>query len=343
METQQRLYYLDNVCGIMIFQVILGHQVGMLGYHNAACDFIYKTLSFFMFWFFFKGGMMFRNKNVIETIKKSAKRLLVPYLVFMLLGLICEAYFESLGKAPLSIPVFLYYKFWYIVNHSYLESVVPCWFLLSLFIVRVVFQMCIKIRIPPVIVVFVSLVTAYFVYFCTYQSDCSYLLHWGNGHSWDLHIPFYLGNVSLGLMCYSLGYILREKQYSKCFFGGAVVLFVIKYFVWADFDFRADDSLKYNYFLAVLYGVSGCVLFNNLFRQIANVRIPVLTHIGENSVIYYLVHYPVLYFITQRFYGTVFNLSPEIRFVIFSLFLIIVLWISGIVFRNKRISFLFGA
>lgn len=336
---RQRLYYLDNVCGIMIFQVILGHQVGMCGYHNAACDYISKILSFFMFWFFFKGGMMFRDKNVMDTIKSSAKRLLVPYLFFNFLGLLCEAYFKILLDGP---SVFLKNRLLEIVNESTLFAVGPCWFLISLFVVRVVFHICIKYRIVPGIIIVVSFIIAYLVYICSYKPGFSDLLQFGNGHSLNLQVPFYLGNMSLGLMCYSLGYVLRDKQYSKWIFLSATLLFILKFFVWAEFDFRLDNTLNTNYFLAVVYGISGCIFFNNLFRRIADVKIPVLTNVGENSIIYYLVHWPVMYFITHKFYRSVLNWSPEIRFVVLSVVLIIILWISGIVFRNKRISFLFG-
>ena len=148
--------------------------------------------------------------------------------------------------------------------------------------------------------------------------------------------------MSLGLMCYSFGYVLKDKQYLKWIVLGATILFVAKYFVWADLDFRANNPCGSNYWLSVLYGVTGCIVINAFFKRIANVRIPVLTIIGENSMIYYLVHYPVMYFIAQRFYGSVFDMSPEARFVVLSGLLAIVLWVSGILFRNKKLGFLFG-
>lgn len=339
METQQRLYYLDNVCGLMIFQVILGHQVSVCDYHNASVDFIYKILSFFMFWFFFKGGMMFRDRNVKDVVKVSAKRLLLPYVFFLFVGLVIEAYLQSLSS-PVVICDFFSAKFWQIVNNSVLDSVAPCWFLLSLFVARVVFQICMKHLIAPSIIAVVAFIIAYLTYYILIN-DWNYIFRWGE-HVFKLHVLSYIGNMSLGLMCYALGYILREKQYSKWILACAAILFVGKFFVWADIDFRTNNSFEYNYILALLYGVAGCVVINNLFRRIANVRISLLTYIGENSMIYYLVHYPVMFFVTQRFYGSVFNLSPVVRFVSLSCILVIVLWASGILFRSKKFGFLFG-
>jgi len=285
---------------------------------------------------------MFKDRNVMDTFKSSAKRLLLPYFVFLIIGLLCEAYFNSQQQVPASFSLFLKTRLLEIVDKSTLEAVSPCWFLLSLFVVRVVFQMCVKLKISPILLAVVSLVVAYLVYYCSVLHDYSYSLQWGDGHCWNLHLPYYLGNMSLGLMCYSLGYVLRDKQFSRWIVYVTFLLFVAKYFVWAELDFRADNPWGTNYWLATLYGVSGCVVFNNLFRRIAAKRIPVLTNIGENSMIYYLVHWPVMYFITQRFYGSVFDLSPEVRFAVLSSILVFVLWLSGLLFRNKKFGFLFG-
>lgn len=285
---------------------------------------------------------MFKDRNVMDTVKSSAKRLLLPYIVFLMFGLLIEAYFNTLHDVPLTFAAFLKTRLLEIVDKSTFEVVGPCWFLLSLFVVRVVFQMCVKLRISPILLAAFSLVVAYLVFYCSVLHDYSYSLQWGNGYCWNLHIPFYFGNMALGLMCYSLGYFLRDKQYCKWILSGAFLLFIAKYFVWAELDFRANNPWGTNYWLAALYGISGCIVFNNLFRRIANARITVLTNVGENSMIYYLVHWPVMYFITQRFYGSVFSMSPNIRFIVLSCMLVIVLWISGIIFRNKKISFLFG-
>ena len=179
MEKQKRIFYLDNVCGVLMFQVILGHQVGFCKYSNTIFDYVYITLSFFMFWFFFKGGMMFRDRNVMDTVKSSARRLLLPYFVFLMIGLLCEAYLTSLHDVPLSFAEFMKTRLLEIVNTSTIEAAGPCWFLIALFVIRIVFQICITHRIPPVMIAVVSLVLAYFVYYCSGKHDYSYLLCMG--------------------------------------------------------------------------------------------------------------------------------------------------------------------
>lgn len=48
---------------------------------------IVRTLfSFFMSWFFFKGGMTHRIESTTYIIKKGFNRLLIPYLFFSFIG-----------------------------------------------------------------------------------------------------------------------------------------------------------------------------------------------------------------------------------------------------------------
>lgn len=57
--------------------------------------FIDTTLSFFMSWFFFKGGMMHKDTSTKLIFQKSVKRLLVPFLSFLLLGLLLDGWIMS--------------------------------------------------------------------------------------------------------------------------------------------------------------------------------------------------------------------------------------------------------
>lgn len=84
----QRQIYLDNVCGLLIVHMIfICHQPLFCNYSNSAIEFSLKLLSFFMAWFFFKAGMVFRERPIKDIVRSSIKRLLVPYMVFSVFGL----------------------------------------------------------------------------------------------------------------------------------------------------------------------------------------------------------------------------------------------------------------
>ena len=56
-------------------------------------------------------------------------------------------------------------------------------------------------------------------------------------------------------------------------------------------DFRGNDSEGSNYFLCIIYELAGCIVVNNVFRNIANKKIMLLSHIGQNSMIYYFDYF----------------------------------------------------
>lgn len=147
----QRKFYLDNICGVLIIHMIfICHQSLFCKYSNPAIEFVLKLLSFFMAWFFFKAGMMFKERPVKAVARSSAKRLLVPYVFFTLVGLLmmaCEEYFLK-GNNPMTLG-FLKDEFWWLVNWSTLFPSMICWFLLSLFVVRVAYAGLSRTQITP--------------------------------------------------------------------------------------------------------------------------------------------------------------------------------------------------
>ena len=84
---KQRQIYLDNVCGLLIIHLIFtGHQPLFCNYTDSAIEFVVKLLSFLMAWFFFKAGMVYKERPVKEVVRSSFKRLLVPYMIFQFLA-----------------------------------------------------------------------------------------------------------------------------------------------------------------------------------------------------------------------------------------------------------------
>ena len=65
----QRYRYIDVICGIMIVWMILGHIASAC---NLKESWFYITgnhlLPFFMPWFFYKSGMLYKHKNAYEML-----------------------------------------------------------------------------------------------------------------------------------------------------------------------------------------------------------------------------------------------------------------------------------
>ena len=339
---KQRTFYLDNVCCVLILHMIytyhIAHSCG--GFKPTVVVFIGTTLSFFMSWFFFKGGMMHKDTSTKQILHKSIKRLLVPFLIFLLIGLLLDGWIQYTKNIDFVFVSFIKGEIVTFLTFALLWPTGASWFLLSLFIARICFNILQK-RIHPIII---SIVFACFAY-AIYIMNCH---DWEfrvfiPGHNSYLDIPtFYMGNMCHGLSVYSLGYWLKEKQFHRTIFVLALALFVLKYIIPAGIDFRANNSYDTNFMLSVLYGMSGCVVINNFFKRFCNKRLPIITYIGRNSMVYYLVHFPVMYVTTCLFWDSFENKDLWIRFVVLSSIVTISLILADYLFRVKKIRFLIG-
>ena len=267
------IYHIADRCG-GFYPTIVSHAV--------------ITLSFFMSWFFFKGGMMHRVDTTKEIVKKSVKRLLVPYIAFGIIGFVLDGIIFFSNQTECGMMAFMGRQIDSFLRHTVMWSTAASWFLLSLFVARTIFNaLCNKIH-PLLLTTFFAF-TAYCIYIANIY-DVGFNLKIG-AHNLYYNFPsHYMGTMCHGLSLYSLGYFLREKQFDSKILSISVIIFVLKYFILDGIDFKMNEPAN-NYLLAVLYGMAGCVVINNIFRRFVNVRIPLISYIGKNSMVYYLVHY----------------------------------------------------
>ncbi len=213
-------------------------------------------------------------------------------------------------------------------------------FLLSLFCVRVTYSALKSVTPHPLCIASVSLLLGWVIYELSVSHDVYYPINVFS-KSFQVHVPFYIGNMFHGLAFYSLGIWLRERQFCRWVLISAFCLFFIKFFFPAGMDFRTNDSGGSCYFLSLLYELCGCVIINNVFRKIANRKISLLSHIGQNSMVYYLVHYPLMSF-AFLFINPFPHVSSSIRYILMSLILAALLVAFDYVFRVKRLRWMVG-
>lgn len=75
---KNRIVYLDFIAGLlilyMIFPVHVLSQTGLERY-----NYLSSVFFFFMAWFFYKAGMFFKPTDCKTVLKKTFKRLIVPF------------------------------------------------------------------------------------------------------------------------------------------------------------------------------------------------------------------------------------------------------------------------
>ena len=344
MNMKQRIYYLDNVCCFLIIHMIYTYHIAFI----CSIDDIQPTIisivrtlfSFFMSWFFFKGGMTHRIESTTYIIKKGINRLLIPYLFFLLLGILLDWMIKCKQCPNISLVIFVKNEVGMILKNTIVNSTASSWFLLILYITRILFNF-LSCRIHPLYIAIVSFFSAYAVFVMGNHGFGVYV----NIKSIDTQIffpTFYLGTICHGLVLYSLGHYLKEKQFQRNIFILAFLSFILKLFFPSEIDFRINSTVEGNYLLAVLYGLSGCILINNIFMRYINRKITLISYIGSNSMVYYLVHYPVMMLIYLLYWEPFINKDYWIKFTLLSLIVTFFMVIADIIFRKRKLRFIVG-
>lgn len=275
---KNRLKYLDAISGVMIVHMIAFHifQAGKPGISAN----IMSPLSFFMFWFFYKSGMMNDGKKDCRVIIGNGfRKLLIPYFIFNVIGyVIWSAKQLQLGFCLEEIGKKTIYDFCYSAT---LPGNIALWFLPTLLVVQVLF--CLARLAPPEnkerrFSIFVLLLV-----FCYYIRDERFFC------------PCYIKNISLGLAAYIFGFVLKDKQNTlfvlclSCMTYVAVLLFYP-----SSINFMENKIINGNYVLAIMYSFAGCILINNIMMRFFPNGINVLNYIGKKSMDYYAPHMIVL-------------------------------------------------
>jgi len=116
--TMERKAYFDNAKFVLIFLVVFGHMIQPFKTDHALVGTLYTWMyTFHMPVFIFLAGFFAKGSGKLVDIKKLAKKLLVPYIVFQVIYTI---FYFNFGNLPLWTDS-LFYPLW------------SLWFLVSLF------------------------------------------------------------------------------------------------------------------------------------------------------------------------------------------------------------------
>lgn len=282
---KERNHAFDILCGICIIRMVTLHIMAFCGKDKV--DWWLEVMQwsyFFMSFFFFKAGYFNKGTgtNDKEYLTDRCKRLLIPYLSAGLIGLaIYFAFYPHLTAR---------YKGWveplqieHIWENAGFYGNGPVWFLFSFFCVYILVHYIEKIKYLHWIVIFFPLI--------------SYLLWtWGN--------PLWMStnNVFMATFFFYLGrlwHILMQRYSKKQIRYLSLVLTVI--FIAVNFIHPGKYVMSYNEFsgcslTAVTNATCALCGLSGLLLTAPPVRIPILCFIGEHSMVYFISHYPMLYF-----------------------------------------------
>ena len=285
----QRYFYLDVISGVFIVQIIVMHVLQFSGLYNTgtAFDVWDSLLFFFMPWFYFKSGLFIRRSDDVKAqIRRDMYRLIVPYVIFTIIGSAVYACFDLYeGAKPLW--KILLSPLWGVVKVGSAGGNLPLWFLLSLFWAHLLFYALPERLERPAVVVALL---------------CGLALN-----KMDILLPFSLSTVFPGFVFLLLGKWCRNWLFDgeKLKFvagGGKIWLFLIAFILLVYFFHPDGGGMRLNkmtglYTVWILGAFLGCFLLCVLLRACSNKWIPlsVLGYLGRKSMVYYVLHWIPLF------------------------------------------------
>ena len=295
MTNNKRLIYLDTAAGIFIIYMIFYHCSQFADMtNNHVFKFLQVVFSCFMAWFFFKSGMFYkRDITVKEEFIHTLRKLWRPYILFWCIGIVVEAIkYSSIGDTNWMHYVLTPFKS-SLLYGGVNNGASPMWFLVTLFAVRTLSPVMLKIC------------NGYGWAVCGVVGA---ILCYINGmYGWGFIHPYYISNFFPAMFFYGLGFLMKEKQFDKEIFFIALVIYAIS-FAWSSMvDFQANSLTRGNAFLWYVYAPAAIVVFNYICKKV-NYAVRPVTNIGRNSMWWFLAHWPVLC-LSDIFYVNVCKIS----------------------------------
>lgn len=286
MISKKRNHTFDFLCGLCIIRMVMLHTFQFTGFNHEPWWKEVMDWSFYlMCFFFFKAGYF--NHGVSGPtwpyIKDRTKRLLVPYITCGLIGLaLFWSFWACLEGRYSENPIkFLWIHLWR-VSDFYGNA--PMWFLLSFYVTYILIHFIEKVKHLHWIVPTFPL-AGYILY--THGNPL-----WLNLNNVFMGVFFfYLGHQWHRLLCH----IGRKKMFALSLL--LTGIFVVSNIIWHGVytmhsnDFTGNPWGATLNTIVIVCGLSGLFLSANL------PRIPFINFIGEHSMVYFVLHFPILFFI----------------------------------------------
>lgn len=288
---------LDAVSGFLILFMMYCHLMFWSQLYNYYFhEVLLHVFTFYMVWFFFKGGLFAKtDESLHSVVRKSFHRLIVPYIIFSLIGVFFY-WLDLRLQGPVGMRWFVNQNFRFLFHRGTFYGNLPLWFLLTLFLVRLLFNWLVRFRYTDIILALLIL-TLYLL---------RYLDVLGIGHR--LLYPYWLYNTIIGLAYYWLGYRLRPLlHHPKIFLVSLLPFILLIPYIELSFDFRSS-IVGGDFLLTIVYCLASCFVAIGISRWFCH-PLPIsietfvaplrrlLIHFGKYSIEYLCIHWIIITFL----------------------------------------------
>lgn len=288
-----RIKWIDVARGIGLLLVIFGHLVI---WGEPVFNWIY---SFHMPLFFFLSGYLLKPelKNAKLFLKKISLALIIPYFIFVIIGLIVSLIVS--GWQPISYNT-VFFDVFYAVQPESLH-VGQIWFLICLAIVQILFFIFLKLRIKN---------TLFKIIIISSFALIAYLIHeykiglWIDGIQYRL--PFKLDTAFMGLFFFAIGYYVKYfKIFSKIFckkptdnFYFMIIALEVNIFfgLYLNKTVNMGDNVYNNILFFIVAALAGIIFIIYLSYFLEKNRL--LLYMGSNTLSIFSSHSFILFLYT---------------------------------------------
>lgn len=237
-------------------------------------------------WFFWKGGMFYKDKPLSSVVSQGLSKLMLPYVSFLFLSISSLFVIEHdkvMGEG--------------IVNYcsNIAKSLITdgtagvngvVWYLLVFFGIKFLYTyMRTKLRLSPLTIAGISFFIAFALWYIFINRNYT----------------FWVGSIFCNMVFFSLGDSLRKKQYNKLF--AVISFFVVVILPSLGFTYLSLSSnggwQEYNisgYIFSYPLVIASILLVNNLVKFIPDSILSgsFITSIGRQSMGWFLLHHLIL-------------------------------------------------
>ena len=315
---------IDSVAGLLVLQMIIYHLFQHAALTNSLLNLITYPLYFFMPWFFFKAGLYYKPLSVKKSIRDASKKLLCPFVVFSLVGQIVYGIHVYLnGDSKFAIfSDYLIIPMKEILWEGSCFGNSALWFLVSLFVVKLIYNIFSGMRIKDVYII-VSL------------GCIAFLMN-----MYSINKPLYMANICSGMAFYSIGHLFKECQYNNILFVVSIFGYMLAIWCgWNYIDMRTNVALRGYYLLWIPTALAGIILINNIFKRIGGNAF--LAYVGRNAISFYVMHW-ILLTVAKMFSDMLMVTDKYHVLLLMLLFEILMLPISVVVLSTTKLKWMIG-
>lgn len=258
---------------------------------------IFPYLCFFMPWFFYKSGQFFRKRPWKEQLNKDARKLLLTFVIWSVIG-----YVMFLAFGMLQHTLTLRSATYSIVRGLFLTGKVPLneplWFLLTLFGVRFMANLTLPEKDEKYYIakILILALMGYIVAYLAYRFNHRLL-------------PYWAANGAAGFSFFVLGYGLKEYENKWWLIIPCLLVYIVCCFTgFSMVDMMFNKLIAGHYLLWIPVALCGIVTFNTICRFTCKyISVRPIEIVGQNAMTIYVTH--ILILLTIQFVITYFEIT----------------------------------